>query len=207
MMKRIISMGAIFAAAAFAQTNGTVTITGTVPTAISLTHTDNGIVSSTIALGTLNPANDNNLTTGTTGLRIRTNKAYKLEARAVLTRGTSGSDDGGDKISLADIGFGVTALDATGVNVANDSHTIATGYDVSTGWPAAANGLTPAFTKTLGDLTTSTQILSGPRISKKGNIATDNNFVLCTLGVATLPQYFTPEAGFSIAVQLTVSNP
>jgi hypothetical protein len=65
--------------------------------------------------------------------------------------------------------------------------------------------LTPGFGKTLADITGSTTIMSGPRISKKGNMATDNNFIAIQFGVATLPQLHTPNQGFSTTITLTIA--
>ena len=119
--------------------------------------------------------------------------------------------DGGSSITLSDIGFGITAVDATGANVATGhTDTIVSLFNYSSGFPAISNGLTPfvaGTNATLNDLTANTQILSGSRISAKGNISTNNNFVLLTLGIATLPQYFTPNTGFSTTVTLTIAAP
>jgi hypothetical protein len=194
----------------FAQTAGTITVTGTNPESFSLTNTSEGALSSTIALGNLTPGNTNTLTTGTADVRLRSNKAYNITAQASALNVTAGgAADGGDTISLADIGFGITAMTLTGANVANTgsrTDAIAAGYDVGGGWPAAANGLTPAFTRTLNDVTSSTQVLSGTRISRRGNLATNDNFITVTFGVATLPQFFTPNAGFSSVITLTIAS-
>jgi hypothetical protein len=210
--KLLILVGVIgtLAPAAFAQTAGTVTVTGANPEAFSLTNTSGGALSSTIALGTLTPGNTNTLTTGTADVRLRSNKVYKVTAQAsALSVAGAGSADGGDTISLADIGFGVTTLTLTGANVVNTgsrTDAIAAGFDASGGWPTATNGLTPAFTKTLNDTTTATQILSGARISKKGNLLTSDNFITVQFGVATLPQFFTPNTGFSSVITLTIAS-
>jgi hypothetical protein len=196
--------------AAFAQTGGTITVTGTTPEAFSLTNTSEGALSSTIALGTLTPGNTNTLTTGTADVRLRSNKAYTLTAQASALNVTGpGSADGGDTIALSDIGFGITSMTLTGANVANNgsrADSIAAGFDASGGWPAAANGLTPAFTTTLNSVTSATQVLSGTRISARGNLATNDNFITVTFGVATLPQFFTPNTGFSSVITLTIAS-
>lgn len=90
------------------------------------------------------------------------------------------------------------------------SHTIVTLFDYDPRTLSVTNGLTPfvALTNgTLDDISGSgAQILSGLRISVQGNISTDNNFILATLAVATLPQYFTPNAGFSTTITLTIAS-
>lgn len=208
----LIAAGAVFglATGAFAQTSGTITVTGTNPEAFSLTNVSEGALSSTIALGTLTPAAGGTLNTNTATIRLRSNKAYKVTAQAgTLSVTGAGSADGGSSIALSDIGFGITATSLTGANVANTgtrTDAIAAGFDVSGGWPAATNGLTPAFTKTLSNISSATQVLSGTRISSKGNLTTDNNFITATFGASTLPQFFTPNSGFSSVITLTVAS-
>jgi hypothetical protein len=148
-------------------------------------------------------------------VRLRSNKAYTLSAQATaLNFSSPGAADGGSAISLDDIGFGVTAIDATGANVTTGhSDTIVAGapsFDYRSGWPAVSNGLTPFIAgthATLTNISANTQVLSGSRISAKGNISTNNNFVLVTFGLATLPQYFTPNSGFSSTITLTIAAP
>jgi hypothetical protein len=91
-----------------------------------------------------------------------------------------------------------TALSFTGLGATDGGNTIAAG-DL-TPFVAGTNG-------TLNDISANTQILSGSRISSKGNISTNNNFILATLGLATLPQYFTPNTDFSATITLTVTAP
>ncbi|HEX4997572.1 MAG TPA: hypothetical protein VFY29_05075 [Terriglobia bacterium] len=200
----------ILASAAFAQTGGAITVTGANPESFSLTNTSEGTLSSTIALGSLTPGNTNTLTTGTADVRLRSNKAYKLTAQATALNITGGAAaDGGDTIALSDIGFGITSITLTGANVANNgarTDAIGAGFDVTGGWPAAANGLSPTFTASLNEVTSATQVLSGTRISKKGNLATTDNYITVTFGVATLPQFFTPNTGFSSVITLTIAS-
>ena len=208
----MFSMIAFLTQTGFAQTTGTITVTGTTPTAVSVTNASDSTLSSTVALGTLTPAAGNSLMTSTVQARLRSNKAYTLSAQAAaLNISSPAAADGGTSITLNDIGFGVTAIDATGANVATGhTDTIVSLFNYSSGFPAVSNGLTPfaaGTNGTLSDLTSNTQVLSGSRISAKGNISTNNNFVLVTFGVATLPQYFTPNSGFSTTVTLTIAAP
>jgi hypothetical protein len=194
--------------AGLAQTTGTITITGTTPEAFSITNATDGTLTSTIALGSLTPATGGTLTQGTAQVRLRSNKAYKVTAQASALNFTgAGSADGGTSLAMTDVGFGITATDASGANVATGhTDTIVSGFDVSGGWPTVTNGLTPSFTKTLNDLTSATQVISGTRISARGNLSTNNNFALVTFGVATLPQYFTPNTSLSTTITLTISS-
>jgi hypothetical protein len=207
----LLGAAMMMASAAFAQTTGTINVTGQNPEAFSLTDTTGVPLSATLALGTLTPANGNAVTVAPpVTVRIRSNKAYKLSAQAsTLTVTTPGLADNGDTIALTDIGFGITGLTLTGTNVANTgsrTESIPAGFDVSGGWPTAINGLTPTFGKTLASIQTDTQILTGTRVSKKGNMATDNNFISISFGAAALPQYFTPNAGFSSTITLTIAS-
>ena len=208
----MFSMIAFLTQAGLAQTTGTITVTGTTPTAVSVTNASDSTLSSTVALGTLTPAAGNSLMSSSVQARLRSNKAYTLSAQAAaLNISSPAAADGGTSITLGDIGFGVTAVDATGANVATGhTDTIVSLFNYGSGFPAVSNGLTPfvaGTNGTLSDLTSNTQVLSGSRISSKGNISTNNNFVLVTFGVATLPQYFTPNSGFSTTVTLTIAAP
>jgi len=202
----LVGIVLVTASAAFAQTTGTINITGTIPDAVSMTDTSGVPLSTTVALGVLTPADTATMATGAATVRLRSNKAYTLSADAVLNFGAVVADNGGDPITLADIGFAITGMTLTGTNVATGgSHTVATGFNLPGAWPVSADGLTPVFGKTLSNITTSTQILSGSRISKKGNMMTNNNFIGVTLGVAVLPQYFTPN-GFTATITLTMAS-
>src|SRR5947208_978452 len=207
-LKRLLALGALAGAAAFAQTSGTITVTGNIPDVVSITNTSNAALSTTSALGTLTAANNSTLAAITpVDVRIRSNKQYKLNAAMVLTNAGAGTPDGGDSIAATDIGFGVTTRDATAANMAaGHTDTITTKFDYTTTAMSAlpvTNGLTPfvaGTNGTLNDISSSAQIAQGSRISKKGNIQTNNNFLLLSFGVATLPQYFTPTTGFQAVV-------
>lgn len=217
MKKYFVSFGLflVFAQAVLAQNSGTASVTGSVPEAFSITDTSNAAVSSTVSLGTLTPGTGGTLTSNTLSVRLRSNKAYQLLAQATsITVSGGGSADGGTSIQAGDIGFGITALNATGANVANSgtrADSIVTKHNYTSGFPAVTNGLTPFVAGTHGTLDdvndgSSVQVLTGPRISTKGNMSTDNNFVLATIGVAVLPQYFTPNTGFSSTITLTLQS-
>jgi hypothetical protein len=201
----------IFARIGSAQTSGTITVSGTDPESFSITSTTDATLSATIVLGTLTPATGSALTSGTTLIRLRSNKAYNLNAQvSALSFVGPGAADGGSSIALSDFGFGISSIDATGANVANAvGHTVGALFNYDPRTVSVTNGLTPyvpGTDGTLNDITSSTQILSGPRISTLGNISTDNNFILATLVVATLPQYFTPNTSFSATITLTIAS-
>lgn len=205
------AMLVLLAQSAFAQTAGTITVSGTDPEAFSITNATDGTLSSTINFGTLTPTSTSTLSSGTAQVRLRSNKAYKLTSQATAISFTGpGSVDGGASIALSDIGFGISSVDATGANVANAAgHNVVSLFNYDPSTSTVTNGLTPfaaGTDGTLNDITGSTQVLSGPRISTKGNISTNNNFVLVTFKLATLPQYFTPNTSFSTTVTLTIAT-
>ena len=215
---RKISLAAITvtcALAVSAQTTGTITVSGSQPSSCSILNSSDTALSSTIALGAMTAAANNTLVTGTAVTHLRSNKAYVVSAQATALAFTGlAATDGGNTLALTDIGFGLTAVDASAANVAAaHTDTIVSGppsFSYTGGWPAAANGLTPfvaGTNGTLNDITANTQVLSGKRISKFGNIITNNNMVVATFGVATLPQYFTPNTTFSTTVTLTMTCP
>ena len=212
MKKRILLpvLSLMLAANVFGQTSGTITVSGSDPEAISATNTSDTVLSSTVNLGTLTPTTGSSLVTGSTQIRLRSNKAYTVSAQATsLSFVGAGSADGGSSLALSDIGFGISSTDASGANVANTTgHSVVNLFNYDPSTVAASNGLTPFVSGThgtLSDLSSNTQIMSGPRISKQGNMSTNNNFVLVTMKMATLPQYFTPNTSFSTTITLTVA--
>jgi hypothetical protein len=211
-LKNRLALGVLMTGAAFAQTSGTVTLTGTIPDAVSITNTSDSALSTTLTLGALVATNNTTLAAITPlDVRIRSNKQYKLNASMVFTNAGAGVAAGGDSIAASDIGFGITAVTATGANIATGHTDTLTGkFDYTTTAMSALpnpTGTTPfvaGTNGTLNDISASTQVVQGTRISKKGNIITPDNFVKLTFGAATLPQYFTPTTGFQAVITLTV---
>ena len=210
---RLLTLSALAAAAAFAQTTGTITINGSIPDSISITNTSNTLLTATTTLGALVAANTSTLATlaAPVDVRIRSNKQFKLNAVAVFTNGGAGLDDGGTAMTSSDIGFGITAKDVTGANVVGarglDAITGKFNYIATTfGSLTVTNGKTPfvaGTNGTLNDIIASAQMMTGNRISNKGNIQSDDNFMQLSFNAATLPQYFSPTTGFSAVITLT----
>ncbi len=201
-------------------TTGSGTFGGTVPTAFSITNTSNGNLSDALgSFSTLTIGKGTLATPATLQLQLRSNYVYKLTANAAVTAGiTDGTktvaSNTAKAITTGDIGVGFTAaIDASGASVVNGgasptrTDTIVSGFDVTGGWPSVTNGRTPAFTKTLHDIYGSdVQILSGDRISASGDDSSSDNFLLLTMGIAAVPQYWTPSSGFSGTVTLTIAT-
>jgi hypothetical protein len=207
----VLAMTAM-AATATAQTTGTIIINGNNPAAVSITNDTDTALSTTVVMGTLTPTTGGTLTPASFPIRLRSSRAYVLSAQATALSFT-GLDpaNGGATMSAADLGFGITTLTNTGANVAaGRTDTIIPLFNYTGGFPTVTNGLTPFVVGThgtLGDVSANTQILSGGRISARGNISTNNNYITATLALAALPQYFTANTSFSTTVTLTVTAP
>src|SRR5947208_16959010 len=166
---RLLTLSALAAAATFAQTTGTITISGSIPDSISMTNDSNALLTATSSLGAVVAANSATLATLAVpvDVRIRSNRQFKLNAVAVFTNAGAGLNDGGTPITSADIGFGITAKDVTGVNVvATRGLDAITGkFDYITtafGSIPAINGKTPFVAGrngTLNDINTSAQLM------------------------------------------------
>lgn len=213
----------LFSFAMMAQSTGTVDYGGTIPTTFKITNTSNGDLADTSALQfgtlTIGASGSNPLVTKSLAFRLRSNAGYKLSASVgslvnIATGSASAASTTAQDIKLGDIGFGFSAaIDKSGASVVNGggsptrTDTITSGFDVTTGsWPSVSNGHTPAFTKTLNDLDGGADILTGDRISASGDNSSSDNFLVVTVGVATLPQYLT-AATFSGKITFTLGQP
>ncbi|HYP27490.1 MAG TPA: hypothetical protein VE262_12300 [Blastocatellia bacterium] len=166
----------------------------------------------TINFGDVGPSNANNFVTAVVPLRLRSNVSYTLRMSAAAMTYGSGTPDA-SSVTLADIGFGVTsAVRDSGSGVASGTDTIAA---TASGDPTSAargsvNATTGRYTyvtgASLANYTTSTTIVSGPRIMN-AMVPTGNTSGLVILTTfAIKPQFFTPGS-FSTSVTFTVSNP
>jgi len=195
---------------------GTGGFSGNVPTVFTITDTSNGSLA-----GASNAWDfSSNMTIGKAGLlakgadlsfRLRSNADYQLQAQVGALSGiaddvAAAAGSTAHDLSTGDIGFGFTASVATGASVvAARTDAIPTGFDVSGGWPTASDGRI-IFSKTLHDIKTApVQILAGNRISASGDNSSSDNFLLVKVGVAALPQYFTPSLAFNGVVTFTIS--
>ena len=169
----------------------------------------------------------NTLTEATKVLRLRSNAGYKLSAivgslsgigSGVATVASTANE--ASAIQIGDIGFGISAIDATGASVVMTvvgeapaartdtiSVTADTGPDFNYVSSAAVAGrmTTNPFPATLHDITSATQILSGDRISASGDNSSTDNFLGVSLKFGYLPQYFTVNP-FSFTVTLTMAK-
>jgi hypothetical protein len=196
-------------------TRGTGTFGGTIQPAFTITTMGNGILAAAIGtFGTLTVGQSTLTAPTPLAFRIRSNAPYKLMvqvgALVGMTDGVASSSTSGG-LTTGDFGFGFTAsVDASGNSVVGGgtsptrADTIVTGFDVHTGWPAAT-GQSANFARTLHDIYgQDVQILSGPRISASGTNSSDDNSLMLTVGIATLPQYLSAGA-FSGTLTFTIA--
>ena len=166
----------------------------------------------TIDFGEVGPSNANSFVTATVPLRLRSNVSYTLKMGASAMTYGSGTPDA-SSVTLADIGFGVlsTARDSGG-GVASGTDTIAAtaSGDPTSGSKGAVSATTGRYVYntgfSLGDYTSSTTILSGPRIMNAMVPTANTNGLVVNTTFTIKPQFFTPGS-FSTSVTFTISNP
>ena len=221
-------------AAAQASDSGSVTLQGTVSGyvevraggAATLTNNSGGGITNnkikgdklnnpttlTIDFGEVGPSNAASFVIATVPLRLRSNVSYTLKtSAAAMTYGSGPSD--ASSVTLADIGFGViTATRDSGGGVAAGADTIAA---LASGDPTlGSNGSVDVVTgryvynanHSLANYTSSTTVLTGPRIMNAMVGSGNTNGLVVTTMFAIKPQFFTPGS-FSTSVTFTISNP
>lgn len=216
---RLVPLAAVVLAAQGLVWGQTITYTGTVPTTFSILDTSNNPVALTDNSVFANAIGSGTVRESTQQIRLRSNATYKLSAQ--VTSHTSIADGTGatagntaEAITLGDIGFGISNIDASGASVVNGggspsrTDTTATGFTYAT--PTPSDGRIAWTTDTLHSiLASSTQMLSGDRISASGDNGSDDNFLTVSLKAGYLPQYFTPTdvsgGTFTVVVTLTVA--
>ena len=225
----VVAMSAVIAQA---QTDtGTVTINGSVGSAASLrwwTFTNNNAsggtnapnvqnspLAFTLNLGDVSPNNPNTYVGGTVQIIMRTNAAYTLSAAVTSSSGFGASGNANGDIALDNLGFGLQNLAASGTGTlvtatAVSGSTIVAAFDSDPGAATLdADGI-PTYSATLDDLSTTapgTQVLSGPRISRRGSFSSPNNGLLADTIYTVVPEFFTPTASFSATVTYTLATP
>jgi len=120
------------------------------------------------------------------------------------------SVSGGTTIAASDVGVGISSIVAAANDDLPRADVIFTGFNYNPGAVVAANGLTPytgigSGQATIGDLSTSHEILHGNRISNSAGTGNPNNWLTVTMTFGAVPQFFTP-CTFSSVITLTISN-
>lgn len=208
-------------------TGGTVTISGTVSKFVELNSggavtlagnsgggiftdgvTDNAL-NVVVNLGELGPSNVSSFVTATVPLKMRSNSNYILSLSAsIVSSGSSTS-----KIGAADIGFGLGTISRpssgpSSIGVASGTDVDNTSGDPTNAVNGAVNATSGRFEYTaarshLGAFSSSTTVLSGPRILNAVPRANGNGLTVPAI-FSVKPQFYengtmTATANFTIA--------
>lgn len=215
------------AASAQVNTSGTVTMSGTVSKfvelnsggAVTLTGNSGGGVSTDgvddgralavlVNLGELGPANGNSFVKLSVPLKIRSNANYVLSMSATVS--STGST--ANRIVASDIGFGLGSFSrssAVGVN-STGVDTDNTSGDPTGAGNGAVNATSGRYEYTaarsdLGDFSSSTTVLSGPRVLNAVPRANTNG--LTVPAVFSVKPQFYEEGSLTATATFTVAAP
>ncbi len=186
---------------------GGVTLSGNSGGGVTTDGTVNNPLAVIVNLGELGPSNTSSFVTASVPLKVRSNAAYVLSMSATVT--STGST--ANRITSADIGFGLGAISRSGVGVnASGTDTNATSGDPTLVANGSVNATTGRynFTATRSNLSafaTSTTALSGQYIMNAVPRANTNGLTVPAI-FAIKPQFF--ENGTStIVATFTVTAP
>ncbi|HEX5885187.1 MAG TPA: hypothetical protein VFY67_11670 [Pyrinomonadaceae bacterium] len=206
------------AAATFAQTTGSVTMTATVSNfvelnsggAVTLTGNSGGSVITdgtansplavVVNLGELGPSNTNSFVKLSVPVRLRSNVAYQLN----MVSSVAGAGATAFSLKDTDVGFGLTPA-ARPANLAAGADTNATPGDPTVGGSTDVDGrwVFAGANSTLGAYAVSGQVLTGPRINKA--VAANSNTSLTFPAIfAVKPQFYDPAPAITITAQFTI---
>jgi|SRR6201988_21070 len=214
----ISTLLAMSAAATYAQTTGSVTMTATVSNfvqlnsggAVTLTGNSGGSVITdgtantplavVVDLGEVGPSNSNSFVKLSVPLRLRSNVAYQLN----MVSNVAGAGATSFSLKDTDVGFGLTPA-ARPANLATGTDTNATPGDPTVGGSTDVNGrwVFAGANSTLGAYAVSGQVLTGPRINKA--VSANSATALDVPAIfAIKPQFFDPAPAITITAQFTV---
>src|SRR5215212_1050158 len=206
------------AAATFAQTTGSVTMSATVSNFVELTSggavtltgnsggsvisdgTANNPLAVVVNLGELGPSNTNSFVKLSVPLRLRSNVAYQLN----MVSSVAGAGATAFSLKDSDVGFGLTPA-ARPANLAAGVDTNSTPGDPTVGGSTDVNGrwVFAGSNSTLGAYAVSGQVLTGPRINQA--VAANSSTSLTVPAIFTVkPQFFDPAPAITITAQFTV---
>lgn len=206
------------AAATFAQTTGSVTMTATVSNfvelnsggAVTLTGNSGGSVTTdgtantplavVVNLGELGPSNANSFVKLSVPVRLRSNVAYQLN----MVSSVAGAGATAFSLKDTDVGFGLTPA-ARPANLAAGVDTNATPGDPTVGGSTDVDGrwVFDGANSTLGAYAVSGQVLTGPRINKAVS-ANSNTSLTFPAIFAVKPQFYDPAPAITITAQFTI---
>jgi hypothetical protein len=201
-----VSMSATVSKFVEINSGGAVTLSGNSGGGVTTDGVANSPLAVSINLGELGPSNTNSFVTALVPLKLRSNAAYVLSMNATVT--SSGTT--ANKISAADVGFGLGTITRTGVGVNAGADTNATSGDPTLAANGSINGATGRYEFTavrsnLSAFSSATTALSGPFIMNAVPRSNANGLTVPAF-FAVKPQFF--ENGTStISVTFTVTAP
>ncbi|CAN5578226.1 hypothetical protein BH10ACI2_BH10ACI2_23190 [soil metagenome] len=202
-----VSMSATVSKFVEINSGGAVTLSGNSGGGVTTDGTANNPLAVVVNLGELGPSNASSFVTANVPLKLRSNAAYVLSTIATVT--SSGST--ANKITAADVGFGLGAVARTGVGV----NTAGTDTNATSGDPTlAANGAINATTgrfefttvrSNLSAFSASTTALSGSFIMNA--VPRSNTLGLTVPAIFAVKPQFYENGTTTVAVTFTVTAP
>jgi hypothetical protein len=185
----LAGLGNTFAQALDISSGGMPTITGASGGSVSGSSSVLNDLVVTINFGELSPQNLNSIVKVVVPIAVRSNQAYKV---TVTYSGAANAN--AQAVQKSDIGFGIANWRAMGnqSRVCNNSpHIFYSPFnnDPATTRTFAANGRAQ-YQSDLGDVTTATTILSGPRLSNGGGQRATNDGYIFDAIFAVTPQFY-----------------
>lgn len=190
---------------------GAVTLAGNSGGGITTDGVSGNLLAVAVELGELGPANSSSFVTASVPLKLRSNTNYILSMSAsIVSSGSSSS-----KIGLSDIGFGLGTADRpssgpTSIGVASGSDVPNTSGDPTLAANGAVNASTGRFEYTaarshLGAFSSSTTVLSGPRILNA--VPRSNGNGLSVPAIFSVKPQFYENGTMSATAVFTIAAP
>jgi hypothetical protein len=201
-----VSMSAAVSKFVEINSGGAVTLTGNSGGGVTTDGTNGSPLAVVVNLGELGPSNTNSFVTANVPLKLRSNAAYSLS----MTGSVSGSGTTANKVTAADIGFGLGAATRTGVGVAAGTDVNGTSGDPTLAANGAVNALSGRYEYTatkanLSAFAAATTALNGPIIMNAVPRSNANGLTVPAI-FAVKPQFY--EVGTTtVSVTFTVTAP
>lgn len=185
----IVFLGDVFAQEYDISSGGMPTITGALGGWVTGNADSRSDLTVTINLGELSPLNVNGIVKVVVPVGIRSTGPYRIEAHV-----TGSVNANIQAIQRSDIGFGVGNLRPLGNQsqvCTNSSHIFYSPFDSDPANIVFINaGGRAAYPASLGNLSTSTTIMSGPRLSRNNANRGPNNAWTVDAVFAIVPQFY-----------------
>lgn len=185
----LASLGNVFAQALDISSGGAPTITGSSGGSVTGSASVLNDLVVTVNFGELSPMNSNSIVKVTVPIGVRSNQPYRV------TVTYSGSTNANlQAVQKTDIGFGVRNMRAMGSNSRVCTLSNHLFYSPFSNDPTSLVTLSAAgrvqYVSDLGDVTTATTILTGPRLSNGGGARATNDGYIFDAILAITPQFY-----------------